>query len=58
MELELDLDINMHAHTYTASICMHVCTYNVCVHTYNAVNPFPCGEISRRCLLGQVVRNM
>ena len=39
-------------------ISLFVCTYNARAHTYFVVDPVPCGEISRRHLLGWVGWNM
>ena len=42
-----------HARTYVASIIsLFVCTYNALSHMYIAVDPSPCGEISRAAFIG------
>ena len=40
------------AHT-TSIISLFVCTYNVHAHMYIAVDPLPCGEISRAAFIGK-----
>ena len=32
---------------------IYVCTYNACARTYIAVDPLPCGEISRAAFIGK-----
>ena len=44
-------------HAYTPSIIsLFVCTYNACVYAYIAVDPLPCGEISRAAFIGMSIQ--
>ena len=37
---------------------LFMCTYNMPTHTYLAVNPLPCGKISRAAFTGMIGRNL